>query len=60
MENEENRDYILKELPFEAASLDAYLPDELKSETTKQGYLQLIPSVHKTDGFFISKYVKNI
>ena len=60
MENEENRDYILKELPFEAASLDAYLPDELKSETTKQGYLQLIPSIHQTDGFFISKYVKNI
>ena len=60
MENEENRDYILKELPFEAVSLDAYLPDELKSETTKQGYLQLIPSVHQTDGFFISKYQKKM
>ena len=31
-----------------------------KAKPKKQGYLQLIPSVHKTDGFFISKYVKNI
>ena len=58
MENEENRAYILEELGFEAASLDEYLPETLKSETTKSGYLQLIPSVHETDGFFISKYCK--
>lgn len=60
MENEENRTYILKELPFEAESMDAYLPEALKSETTKNGYLQLIPSVHQTDGFFISKYRKKM
>lgn len=60
MENEENREYILSHLPFEAASLDEFLPEQLISETTKQGYLQLIPSVHQTDGFFISKYIKKI
>lgn len=58
MENEENRAYILEELGFEAQSLDEYLPEALKSETTKAGYLQLIPSVHQTDGFFISKFRK--
>ena len=58
MENEDNRAYILKELGFEAESLDAFLPDVLKSETTEKGYLQLIPSIHETDGFFISKYRK--
>lgn len=58
MENEDNRDYIIKELGMEAESLDAFLPEVLKSETTAQGYLQLIPSIHETDGFFISKYRK--
>ena len=58
MENEENRNYILQELPFDAVSLDDYLPEKLKSDTTKEGFLQLIPSVHETDGFFISKYRK--
>ena len=58
MENEENRAYILEALGFEAQSLDEYLPEALKSETTKAGYLQLIPSVHQTDGFFISKFRK--
>lgn len=58
MENEENRAYILENLGFQAASLDAYLPEALKSDTTKEGYLQLIPSIHQTDGFFISKFYK--
>ena len=56
MENEENRRYILEELGFKAESMDAYLPDVLKCKTSAEGYLQLIPSVHQTDGFFISKY----
>ena len=60
MENEDNRAYILEELGFEAVSLDEYLPEVLRSETTKNGYLQLIPSVHQTDGFFISKYRRKV
>ena len=60
MENEDNRAYILEELDFEAVSLDEHLPEALKSETTKNGYLQLIPSVHRTDGFFISKYRRKV
>lgn len=58
MENEENRAYIIESLGFEPVSIDAYLPEELRGETTKDGYLQLIPSLHETDGFFISKYRK--
>ena len=60
MENEDNRAYILENLGFEAVSLDEHLPEVLKSETTKNGYLQLIPSVHQTDGFFISKYRRKV
>ena len=58
MENEENRAYILENLGFEAESIETFLPIELQGETAKEGYLQLIPSLHKSDGFFISKYRK--
>lgn len=54
-ENEENLKYILDNFPFEVESLDEYLPKNLIGETTKNGYIQLIPGVHSTDGFFISR-----
>ncbi len=56
MENEENRSYIMEKLGFEPVSLNEQLPQVLCSETTKEGYLQLLPGVHETDGFFISRF----
>ena len=50
-ENSENAAWFLEQFPFEAVSLDELLPDELKSGETAKGQLQLIPGVHKTDGF---------
>lgn len=55
-ENEENMEWFLKHYPYEPESLDAYLPEELHSETTKAGWLQLLPGVHPCDGFFIAKF----
>lgn len=55
-ENEENMMWFLNHFPFRLESLDPYLPEELHSETTALGYLQLLPGVHKTDGFFIAKF----
>ena len=55
-ENEENMMWFLNNYPFRLASLDPYLPEELHCETTALGYLQLLPGVHKTDGFFIAKF----
>ena len=55
-ENEENMMWFMNNFPFKLESLDPYLPEELKSETTALGYLQLLPGVHKTDGFFIAKF----
>ncbi|MDO4648809.1 MAG: 16S rRNA (cytosine(967)-C(5))-methyltransferase RsmB [Eubacteriales bacterium] len=55
-ENEENMMWFLNNFPFKLESLDPYLPEELHCESTKLGYLQLLPGVHGTDGFFIAKF----
>ncbi len=57
-ENEDNRNYIIEELHLSPVSIDETLPEELRCETTKEGYLQLLPGVHESDGFFISIYQK--
>ena len=57
-ENSENAAWFLEQFPFEAVSLDELLPDELKGGETAKGQLQLIPGVHKTDGFFLAKFRK--
>ena len=55
-ENEANMMWFLNNYPFRLESLDPCIPEELHSETTRLGYLQLLPGVHKTDGFFIAKF----
>lgn len=55
-ENEENMMWFMNNHPFKLESIDEYIPDELKSETTALGYLQLLPGVHGTDGFFIARF----
>ena len=57
-ENLDNRNWFLKHYDFRCDSLDPYLPDQLKSQTTAEGYLQLIQGVHETDGFFLSRFVR--
>ncbi len=47
----QNKDYKL--LGFEQL-----LPDKLKTATAQEGYIQLYPNTHQTDGFFISKMVR--
>ncbi len=54
-ENENMLQWLLENAPLELESLDTYLPKELCSDTTKKGYLQLLPGVHKCDGFFIAR-----
>ncbi len=57
-ENVDNRNWFLEHYDFEAESLNEYLPEKLLTETSDQGYLQLIPGIHDTDGFFISRFRK--
>ena len=55
-ENQMNVKWFLDHYPFKLESIDPYICDELKGKTTKAGYLQLLPGVHETDGFFIARF----
>ena len=54
-ENQKNLQWFLNYFPFRLESIDSYICDELKSRTTRGGYIQLLPGVHDTDGFFIAR-----
>lgn len=55
-ENEEMVQWICENLPLETDSLNPYLPQEMEKDTAEKGYLQLLPDVHGTDGFFIARF----
>ena len=55
-ENEENMLWLLNQYPFVLESLDPYLPKELHCESSALGYLQLLPGIHGTDGFFMARF----
>ncbi len=54
-ENEENVKWFLNSFPYELVSIEKEIGKELKCETTNSGYIQLIPGLNKTAGFFIAK-----
>lgn len=54
-ENQNNVKWFTENYPYELESLDPYLPEELRGETTKKGWIQLLPGINKTDGFFIAR-----
>ena len=57
-ENEGGFEFLKTDCNMVPESLDPYLSGKLHSETTKQGYLQLLPHIHGTDGFFVSRFRK--
>lgn len=59
-ENIKNMEWFLANHDFKAESLNNYLPKELHSDETKEGYLQLLQGVHPTDGFFICRMRKGM
>ena len=54
-ENEKNMQWIINNFDYEAVDITEELPKNLKIETAKDGYIQLLPGVHPCDGFFIAK-----
>ena len=57
-ENMGNYRYISEHLSFKAVDISGQLPESLKCETAKEGYIQLLQGIHHCDGFFISKFQK--
>lgn len=58
MENIVNRDWFLDKFEFEADSIYEALPISLRTDTAREGYIQLLQGIHEADGFFISKFRK--
>lgn len=54
-ENEDMVKWLTENTPLKLSCIDTYLPKELICETTKKGYLQLLPGIHRCDGFFIAR-----
>jgi len=54
-ENEDMLTYICENYPFERVSIEKDMPDKIKEESAKDGYITLIPGKYDTDGFFIGK-----
>ncbi|MBQ9768305.1 MAG: 16S rRNA (cytosine(967)-C(5))-methyltransferase RsmB [Lachnospiraceae bacterium] len=49
---------FLKECGMQPESLEEFLSEKLRNDTTREGYLQLLPGVHNTDGFFVARFRK--
>ena len=56
-ENEEMIDWICKEFVMETVSMAKNMPEAF-SEAADKGYMQLLPGIHGTDGFFLAKLRK--
>ncbi len=54
-ENEEMVRFLTESFPFEAESLDPWLPECLHSRETKEGGCQLFAGDFDTDGFFMAR-----
>lgn len=57
-ENQENVAWIEENLPFHLISMEENLPEQLKNQTGEKGYLQILPDMADTDGFFLSCFIK--
>jgi len=57
-ENTGNMKWFAQNFDFELADISAYIPENMKCETAKAGYIELLPDAHGTDGFFIAKFIK--
>lgn len=62
IEKEENNNLINKFLNenhnFKLVSINNCMPNNVSINTLEEGYIQLFPNTHNTDGFYIAKMIK--
>ena len=57
-ENPENYRWICSNLPFESEDIEEALPECLKGMTGHNGYIQVLPHMAGTDGFFVASFIR--
>lgn len=58
-ENEENVRWFLEHFPqFALQSLKTDVCEELRDRVDEEGWMQLLPGINKSDGFFIAKLIR--
>lgn len=59
-ENIDNVKWICDNFDFELIDISDVLPDKIKCDTAKLGYIQVLPCDYGTDGFFIAKFRRKL
>lgn len=59
-ENEDMVSWMQKELSLTPVTVEPALRGFPKTETAKEGYMQLLPGIHDTDGFFFAKLKRGL
>lgn len=57
-ENPGNYRWICDNLPFESEDIEEMLPECLKGITGHNGYIQVLPYMAGTDGFFVASFIR--
>lgn len=57
-ENIENFKWLVNEMGLKPMDISGYFKENYHLEETKEGYISLLPGIDETDGFFISKFIK--
>lgn len=57
-ENINNARWFAGNFPFEFSDISSYVPDAFNCNTSKDGYIAILPGVCECDGFFIAKFKK--
>lgn len=55
-ENIENAKFIEDNFPMKRVDISSYVPEGFCDGTGKDGYIQMLPGINGTDGFFISRF----
>ena len=55
-ENIENVRFIEENYPLKLVDISTYVPEGFCNDTAKDGYIQMLPGIDGTDGFFISRF----
>ena len=55
-ENQDNAAWFLSSFPFEPVDLRETLGEYFKEDSLEKGWIQLLPGIHRGDGFFISVF----